>query len=188
MDLLLEYLKDKEEELYPEEPEDAVEEPEDDYGLDFVDDATFVSPVLDVEETPDNSDPVLDADEFMYSNSDPLSYYSRGNGINLADNSDLYEVIKLVKDVTDKHLYMRDMTWKVNIANRSANFIFRLGDEDDTDTNGFFLQGVQQYIVSELWKRYGPFYDVNAEFLKNDNGADIMNLTVKRKDEDSIYC
>jgi len=179
------YIKEREKYFYPEEdedstdeieePEDALEEPEDDYGLDFVDDETFPAPVMDVEEIPDNSDPILNADEFMYSNSEPQNYYSRGKGFDLTDNSELYEIIKLVKDLTDRHFYIKNMTWKVNIAHREAEFVFKLRDGDDS--NEFFLNGVREFISSEVVRVFGQRYSIDTSYL-NDSGHDVMKVVV----------
>jgi len=174
-----------------EEPEDSVqdpnalEEPEEDYGHEFVDNETFDAPHINVEGVPDNSDPILNADEFLYSNADAQSFYARGNGFNITDNQDLYEVIKLIKDMTDRHLYMRELSWKVDVKNRRAHFIFRLGNEENDITEDFFLQGINQYVISELWKKYGPLYDVDVKFDKDGSGQNVMEMTVaKNKDEE----
>jgi len=167
-----------------EEPEDSVEEPEDDYGLDFVDDEKFTTDEIEVEEIPDLSDPILNADEFMKSNSEVMSHYAKGKGFEVIDNQDLYEVVKTVKDMTDKHLYFRDMTWKVNIDHGKAKFIFKIGDDESANENDFFLQGVKRYVISELWKKYGPLYDVDTEFSKDVEGKDLMILTVDKNEEE----
>lgn len=187
MGILEEYLKEREEYFFheeSEEPEDSLEEPIEDYGLDFVDDETFTTNEIDVDEVPDNSDPILDADEFLKPNAETLEIYAKGKGFDLTDNQDLYEVVKLVKDMTDKHLYMKDMTWKVDIKNRKAIFTFRLGEDEELDQNDFFLQGVEKYIISEMWRKYGPLYDVNAEFLKDAKGRDVMKLAVEKDDNE----
>lgn len=180
---LLKYLKEREEYFYPEEEreelEDEMEEPEDDYGLDFVDDETFNAEEIEVEEIPDNSDPVLDASEFM-PNSELQRIYSKGKGLDITDNQDLYEVIKLVKDMTDKHLYMRDMTWKVDIANRKANFTFKV---DSVNSDDFFLKGIQQYVVQEIFKKFGPLYKVDTKYLKDNKGNSIMELKVEKEED-----
>ncbi len=167
-----------------EEPEDSIEEPEDDYGLDFVDDEKFTTDEIEVEEIPDLSDPILNADEFMKSNSEVMSQYAKGKGFEVVDNQDLYEVVKTVKDMTDKHLYFRDMTWKVNIDHGKAKFIFKIGDDESANENDFFLQGVKRYVISELWKKYGPLYDVDTEFSKDVEGKDLMILTVEKNEEE----
>lgn len=167
-----------------EEPEDSVEEPEDDYGLDFVDDEKFTTDEIEVEEIPDLSDPILNADEFMKSNSEVMSHYANGKGFEVIDNQDLYEVVKTVKDMTDKHLYFRDMTWKVNMDHSKAKFIFKIGDDESSNENDFFLQGVKRYVISELWNKYGPLYDVDTEFSNDIDGRKLMILTVEKNEKE----
>ena len=188
MDFLKHYLKeeDVDDEFIQEEPEDAIQEPEEDYGLDFVDDEEFNAPQLNVQQTPDNSDPILNADEFMYSNSEPQSYYAKGSGFDLADNQDLYEVIKSVKDLTDRHLYVRDMTWKVNVAHRKAVFSFKLGENEDENEagNDFFFEGIQQHLMTQLFNKFGPLYKIETEKSKDNDGQFIMKMTVEKDDKE----
>ena len=122
----------------------------------------------------------------MYSNTDNQTFYARGNGADIPDNQDFYEVVKLVKDMTDRHLYMRDMTWKVDIARRKAVFTFTVGEtEEDIEVNDFFLQGIQQHLLSSMWKQFGAFYKIDTKFVKDNDGRNIMRLEVKKdKDEE----
>ena len=144
-------------------------------GKDKVSDSINTKGIIDV------SVPILDPSDFMKSNTDMQTYYSQGKGFDVADNSGLYEVIKLVKDMTDKHLYVKDIVWKVDIANRQAVFTFTLGDSETPDEgNDFFLQGIQQYIIAELIRKYGPLYKIDTEFLKNEVGQKVMKMTVKQ--------
>jgi len=179
MENILQYLKEKQAEFYPEEPEDSIEKPIEDYGLEFMDN-DYPSEEIDVEEIPNNSDPTLNSDEFLYSNSDSMSFYARGNGFDIADNQDLYEIIKLVKDLTDKHLYFRDMFWKVDVARRKAVFNFILGKEVTDESDEFFLKGVQQYVTTQMIKKFGNLYMIDAKFLNNSEGQKIMKLTIER--------
>ena len=189
MKLLIEkYLREKEIEFYPEEekeePEDSIVEPEEDYGLDFMDNS-FDSEEIEVEEIPDNSDPILNADEFMYSNTDNQTFYARGNGSDIPDNQDFYEVIKLVKDMTDKHIYVRDMVWKVDIIRRRAIFNFTVGDDEESiEVNDFFLQGIQQHLLRNMWKQFGALYKIDTKFVKDNEGRDMMRIEVYKDDED----
>ena len=190
MGILEEYLNEREEYFYPEaeeieaeEPEDAMDEPLEDYGNDFVDDEKFYADHIAVKEIPDNSDPILDADEFMKPNAEILNMYSKGQGFDLTDNSDLYEVVKLVKDMTDKHLYMRNMKWKVDIAHRQAKFTFSLGDEMSKEADDFFLQGVQNYVMKEMVQKFGPVYKLDTKFSKDNKGR-TMEMTIEKEDDE----
>lgn len=180
MENILKYLKEKQEEFYPDEPEDSIEEqPIEDYGLEFMDN-DFPSEEINVEKIPNNSDPTLNSDEFLYSNSDSMSFYARGNGFNITDNLDLYEIIKLVKDLTDKHLYFRDMSWNVDVVRRKAIFNFILGKEVTDESDEFFLKGVQQYVTTQMIKKFGNLYMIDAKFLNNNEGQKTMKLTIER--------
>jgi len=171
------YLNEREEYFFPKSEEEKELELEEQYN-----DDDFVMKFPVIEE--DSSSPILDPEDFRKSNTEPMTYYAKGNGFDLTDNSDLYEVVKLVKDMVDRHLYMRDLTWKVDIAHRKAVFVFTLGNlyyEDEVDD--FFLQGVQQYVTGDMMKRYGSLYNIDSEFSKNGTGQNIMTLTVKKRSE-----
>lgn len=175
---VLKYLEEKDEEFFPKEIKNIIEESED-----YDDEILFDQ--IKVKKIPDNSDQVLNADEFMKSNTELQTYYANGSGIDFVDDQGLYEVVKLVKDLTDKHLFIRNVVWKVDIAHRMAVFTFKLGDKDSKSSDDFFLAGVERYLISELWKKYGPLYKIEAEFLKDDED-NIMRLTVIKDDNEDI--
>jgi len=170
------YLKEVEDHL--EELEDSIEEPED-YDIDQPLGAEYIA----VKDPVDMSDEVQCSDKYMYSNSEPMSYYAKGNGFDLEDNGELYEVIKAIHELTDKHFYVRDLTWKANIKHRFVEFIFKLGEGDD-ETDKFFLDGVYSYFVSEITKQFGPTYDFDKEPFVDSNGKHSVKITVKRISED----
>ena len=130
----------------------------------------------------DNSDIVLNSDDFMYSNTDAQSYYARGNGFNIEDNQEFYQVVKLVKDMTDKHIFFKDLTWKVNIAHRKAVFIFKIGNKEDNRTDDVFLQGVHQFVSLECWRRYGDLFNIGTEFTTDLDNNRVMILTVQKNE------
>jgi hypothetical protein len=117
-------------------------------------------------------------DDFMYSNSEPISYYARGNGVDLTSNSDLYEIIKVVKDLTDKHFFVRDLVWKVDVKRRRAIFTFKLGNGDEEDQ--YFLDGVKTYILTNVGYKMGPNYSSESELLKNEEGQLVLKLTIMK--------
>ncbi|MFW6282044.1 MAG: hypothetical protein ACOC1O_04550 [bacterium] len=189
MNELLDYLKEREEYFFEkEEPEDSIEEPEDsvedeDYGLDFVDDEEFFVDEIDVEEIPDNSDPILNADEFIKSNSDIMDFYSKGKGFDLTDNLELYEVVKMVKDLLDKHLFQEDVTWKVDIANRKAIFTFKIKG----DNNKYFLHRIQYYVINKISVKFSNVFDIKTKLINNSFGNEnvmIMIINEKEKEAD----
>lgn len=138
------------------------------------------------ESIPDKSDYTLNADEFMYSKSDHQSYYSKGNGSEFNDNQEFYEVIKIVKDMTDKHLYNRDLSWKVNVGKGKAEFIFTVGEDvDSKESNDFFMKGIEQHLLLNIFKKFGTIFKVESGFFKDDDGKDILKIIVIRdKDEE----
>lgn len=183
MNSLDKYLQERAEYFYPEDKiineDNAVEEPLIDSDIDVID-GIYGDEII-VEIIPNNSDPILDSSEFMYTNSEMQAIYSQGKGFELTSNQDLYEVVKLVKDFCDRHQYQRDMTWRVDIANRKAIFTFMLGDQKSKDENEFFLQGVNQYIMSDLYRRFGNLYNVNSEYTRDGEGGILMKMVVEKK-------
>lgn len=177
---LLNYLKEKEEYFFQEdEPEDS----EPDYNLDFVNDK-IPEEEIEVEEIPDNSDKVHKSDDFMYSNSDAVSYYSKGNGFKVNDNQEFYEVIKLVKDVTDKHLYVRNLKWKSNIKDKKVEFDFILGDDvSNKDSNDFFMNGIEQHLMLNIFKKFGSIFIMKSFFYKDSEEKNVLKITLERNKE-----
>jgi hypothetical protein len=136
-----------------------------------------------VQKVADNSDPIHGVEDHMYSNSDIQSFYSRGNGFITDNHSDYYEAIKAVKDLTDKHLFLRDMTWKVDISNgNKIVFTFIVTKIDSDETTDFFLDGVQQHLTLNLIRKLGEIYDFDSKILSDEENHKILKLTLTRND------
>jgi len=128
---------------------------------------------------PDNSDKPHNADDFMYSNSDMQSFYARGNGFVVNDHQPFYEVIKAIKDLTDRHFFLRDMTWKVNFLSNKATVDFSVGQEESPEADEFFFNGIQQYLMLSLFKKFGNEYKFDTKFFKNIEDRNVMRVTIE---------
>lgn len=130
-----------------------------------------------VQKVPDNSDPIHGAEDHMYSNSDMQSFYSRGNGFVTDNHLEYYEVIKTVKDLTDKHLFLRNMTWKVDLSKGNRIFFtFVVDNIESEEALDFFLYGVQQHLILNIIKKMGEIYDIDSEITTNDKNQKILKL------------
>jgi len=133
-----------------------------------------------VQKVPDASDPIHGAEDHMYSNSDMQSFYSRGNGFVTDNHSEYYEAIKAIKDLTDKHLFLRNMTWRVDLLEKEIIFTFVVTKMDSEDTNDFFLQGIQQHLILNLIRRLGDIYDIDSKISVDEENHKILKLILMR--------
>lgn len=131
---------------------------------------------------PDNSDKPHGAEDYTYSNSDIQSFYSRGNGFVTNDHSEYYEAIKAIKDLTDKHLFLRNMVWKVDNDGRKIIFSFVVKKIDSDEATDFFLHGVQQHLILNIVKKLGNIYDLDSNFSKDDDDNQILKLILTRNE------
>jgi hypothetical protein len=129
----------------------------------------------------ETSDEVMNADGYMYSNSDSMSYYSRGNGFEIEDNIDFYEVVKIVKDLTDKHIFLKNLVWKVDIGGGEALFTFELDGEDSSEeVHDFFYESMNQFLVSNILLKFGDFFEFDSR-IKRDSVRSVFEFEVKKK-------
>lgn len=160
MENILKYLKEKDEYFFPKE-------------LDKI----------EVEEIPDNSDPILNADEFMYSNSEIHDYYSKGSGFRVNDSQDFLEIVKEIKDITDKHLFLKNMVWKADIKAKKLIVDFSIAEDiDSEELDNFFFNGVKQSLIMNLLRRFGSLYKIDSEFLRSDDKKIMRLFFTKIKD------
>jgi hypothetical protein len=139
---------------------------------------------INVKKEPDLSSPIGNAEDFIKSNSDVLNIYSKGKDFDLTDNQNLYEVVKLMKDILDKHLFVRDIVYKFDIKNRklTVNIELREGYEDG---NYYFLDGFYQYIVSQINLKFGSnFFKIRKYMKKNYDGFDVMIIDINEAMEE----
>jgi len=136
-----------------------------------------------VQKVSDTSDKPHGAEDYTYSNSDMQSFYSRGNGFVTDDHAEFYEAIKAVKDLTDKHLFLRNMTWKVGMKDDKIIFTFTVTNLESEEETDFFLHGVQQHLVLNLIRRLGNIYEIDSKFIKDEEDHQILKIIMKRNDE-----
>jgi len=120
---------------------------------------------------------LYNADEFLYSNTDIMSYYGRGNSFKIKDVQDFYEVIKFVKDLTDKHLFVKNVVWNANIVNNSLIIKFSINKDNSNDVNNFFLNSINRYIVVQIEKRFPKKYKVTSK-MKDRNDNIMITITI----------
>jgi hypothetical protein len=158
MENVLKYLNEKQKYFYPEENKKIIYE----------------------EEIPNNSDPILNADEFMYSNSEIHDYYSKGSGFRVNDSQDFLEVIKLIKDLTDKHLFLKNMTWKADVKSKKLIVSFSVSEEENSDeVDNFFFNSIQQNLVANLLRKFDSLFKIDTEFINLDRRK-IMRLIITK--------
>ena len=135
-----------------------------------------------VQKVTDTSDKTRGAEDYTYSNSDMQSFYSRGNGFVTDDRSEYYEAIKAIKDLTDKHLFLRNMVWKVDNDGRKIVFSFVVTKLESDEATDFFLHGVQQHLILNLTKKLGNIYDMDSKFSKDNEDNKILKIILTRNE------
>lgn len=176
------YLTEKSKDFYPddfedEDLEDEMEDEEDEspYGFAVADPED--TPYIESPSIPDLSVPIEDASDYVKSNSRIFDIYGSGSTLDMQDNQRIYEVIKVVKDIMDRHLFINSVQYRTNNRTKSVVFHFILTDDDDM-ANEFFLQGLLQYVTNEVNNKIGSAFDFEYDLKKNVDGFDSMVLTV----------
>jgi hypothetical protein len=127
------------------------------------------------------SDPLYNADEFLYSNSDIHSYYAQGKGMKIDDNVDFYEIIKIIKDYTDKHLYLKNLTWKVDQKNGRIVFVFEMDQQDASDN--LFFASIQQYfhqMLNNISRKFMKKFDMNFEMIETEPHKQQLRIILQQ--------
>jgi len=168
------YLCEKEKEYYPDEEIESSSEDEDiNLSAELYDDILAVKKIVDL------SSPLRSTDDYQ-PNSDLMDMYAKGDGFSLNNNLDLYEVIKLMKDILDRHLFVQDMTYVADTKDRSVTFTLSLNsDMVDIESDKIFLTGFYDYLVTMICQKFGREYFQMSYKIKFIDNKSIMEIIIK---------
>lgn len=110
-----------------------------------------------------------DVSEVMYPNAGLIDIYADGKAFKISDNTKLYEVIKVVKDIIDFQFYNKGMTtisfgFGINVGSNCAIFTISFNDNQaqspDTPQPLDFAESLAEKIEFEIKRRFLNSVDV----------------------------
>ena len=129
------------------------------------------------------SDPIQSTDEYMYTNARALELYGHGKRFQIEDNSLLYEVIKIFKDVIDRHFYQNQIRTSIQIADKSVIFTLLIAKDDVKFS--YFVETIYMFIATQIFKQFGKYFEISREDdVSEDNNVILKIKVTKVADED----
>lgn len=129
-----------------------------------------------------DSDLNSSTDEIMYSNARALEIYGRGKRFDIEDNIILYEVVKIVREIVDKHFYQPEVRFFIQVADRQAEFTFIV---DKTDAKySYFIETLFMFISGEIYRTYGDYFILEREDELLEDNKVKLKITVKKNEEE----
>jgi hypothetical protein len=128
-----------------------------------------------------NSDLTPSSDEYMYSNAKAMEIYGQGKRFQIEDNTLNYEVVKIVKDIVDRHFYHVQLQFYVQVANKGVVFTFVM-DKSDAQYS-YFMETLYMFITSQIYKTYGSYFLVSREDEQLENNLISLKIKVKKDEE-----
>jgi hypothetical protein len=141
----------------------------------------YIQFLEDLDNDVTKSDFIHAQDDVMYSNADVVSYYSNGIGFDLTDNTELYEIVKLFRDIVDKHLYSNNFKYNITVKNRELKLFF---EYDKEDKHAFFLERLIDIFVTKVSIIFKNQYTFKNETRDSDNDTTktVVIVTASKKD------
>ena len=127
------------------------------------------------------SDKLGSTDEFMYSNARALDIYGQGKRFKIEDNQLFYEVVKIVKEIIDRHYYNQQVTLSVDIANKAVLFTFIVDSKDIK--HSYFIETLYMFINIQLSRQYGGYFKILRDDYQAD-GKSVLKIKVEIADQE----
>jgi len=121
-------------------------------------------------------------DEFMYSNAKALELYGQGKRFKIEDNLLFYEIVKIVRDVVDRHFYSQEVQFHIQIANKEVQFTFIINKVDAKYS--YFVETLFMFINNQIYRRYGTFFKVTREDEQLGDNKIALKVKVKKTEEE----
>ena len=127
-----------------------------------------------------HSDQLKSTDDVMYSNARALELYGQGKRFNIEDNVTLYEIVKIVREIVDKHFYYIPVQFYIQIADREAHFTFII---DKVDIKfSYFVETLFMFITTQIYRIYGNYFVVERTQENKENNKVEMTVIVKKSE------
>lgn len=133
------------------------------------------------EETQLHDDPIHSTDEYMYSNARALDLYGQGKRFEIEDNLIYYEIVKVVRDLVDKHFYQHPVQFYIQVANKEVVFTFVIGRVDAKYS--YFIETLYMFITTQIYRQFGSFFKVSREDEVIDNDRVVLRIKVKKSED-----
>jgi formyltetrahydrofolate synthetase len=120
-------------------------------------------------------------DPFTGVNAPILNLYATGDSFKINDNSKLYEIIKLFKDLTDKHQYLQSLTYAIDVNNKLVKFT--VVTDNDHIISKAMLDGILNMLATSIAMKFGDTFDFNYEVrdIMGDIGPEGFNSALGKK-------
>lgn len=111
-----------------------------------------------------------------------MGIYSRGEKFEIHDNQDLYEIVKMVKDFTDKHFYAQNFKYLTEVSYRTLIIRIiqnpkKLGQGDIMD---YHVSSVIQFITSNIERLFPGKYNLASSKKTLPNGLQETTVVIKQ--------
>ena len=108
--------------------------------------------------------------------------YSDGKHLNISDNQDLFEIVKIIKDFTDKHFYAQNFKYLTEVSYRTLTIKIiqnpnTLGQGDIMD---YHVSSVIQFIISNIERIYPGKYSLTSSKKTLSNGLEETKVVIKQ--------
>lgn len=103
-------------------------------------------------------------DDLRKSSAPVLKLYSNDEEYSIDDNATLYEIVKLFKDITDKHFYIQNFAYDIDVRNKAVTF--RMIAESDDTTEEQLLDAVGGMINQSVKEKFGNAFDIEMDMVK----------------------
>ena len=114
-----------------------------------------------------------------------LDIYGNGKDFEITDNQQLYEIVKMVKDILDKHFYAENFLYNMGVEYNKL--IVKFMDEDEKKDaisiknsmwTSYILDDIIGFIELEFNRKYPNKVKVKKEIIGEDDIRIVM-LTVE---------
>ncbi|MEM4261312.1 MAG: hypothetical protein QXG00_08765 [Candidatus Woesearchaeota archaeon] len=124
------------------------------------------------------SDLTPSTDDIMYANARAMDIYGQGKRFQIEDNLIYYEIVKIIREIVDKHFYQHPVHFYIQVANKEAIFTFIIEKIDAKYS--YFVETLYMYVTTQIYRKFGDYFNVIREDEVEDNDSVIMRIIVRK--------
>lgn len=131
-----------------------------------------------LKEIVDLSDPIPSDQDKIDSNSKILNIYKNGKSFSIYDNSNILNVIKLVKDFVDRNRNIFGMSYQIDMEGKEVRFQIKSGyNIRDKFKIEYMMYGLLNNLINSIQSQYN---DVCIEHdIEDEDKKIIINLKIR---------
>jgi hypothetical protein len=114
-----------------------------------------------------------------------LNVYGSGERFDISDNEDLFQMVKMIKDMIDKHFYSSNFKYSYKVDYQTLVFEVesQKNSQEVSMVNHLIVDDLVNMVETGISRRYQNLFKISRETCDIGEGKEIIKIIIKKIDK-----